>query len=158
MQPVPRVDLRRIEIQIASDGYPLRGESLVRLDDIHVGRLHAGLLERIAHRRHWAESHQLRLDTRLPVGNETRERLQPALARDIALHHHDGRARVIEARGVGRGPGPSFLNPGRSTAMAAIEASLRMCSSIANATGPFFDFNSIVAIWLLKEPFSSAFD
>src|SRR5260221_591877 len=95
-----RVDLRRVEAEVLGHRHRLHGERLVRLDDVHVGRLEPGLFEHPLHRRYGPQAHELRLKARVRIGDEPRQRLGAGVLRRLRLHQHDRRRGIIEARRV----------------------------------------------------------
>src|SRR5205085_12112582 len=60
-----------IDAELVTPGQDLDGERLVQLEDVDLVEGQARPLERLPRGRHGAEAHQLRLDARVGVGDET---------------------------------------------------------------------------------------
>src|SRR5437764_5437598 len=92
-----RIHFLRIEAEFLADGERLCGECLVRFDDVDIGETQARLRERALHRADRTESHVLRVDARVTVGDETGQRLQALLFGGASFHQDHGCGRVVDA-------------------------------------------------------------
>src|SRR5438445_10709 len=81
----------------------LHREGLVQLPQVDVADSLAGLLEQLGHRDHRADAHFLRVAAGDREAAEDPERLQAALCRLAAAHHHRRRGAVGELAGVAGG-------------------------------------------------------
>src|SRR3712207_1985479 len=81
-------------------GERLRGEGLVRLDELEVADLAARLLHEVAHRVDGREEELLRLRAPGGVARDAREDLEPVRAGELLARHHERRRAVVHRRGV----------------------------------------------------------
>src|SRR5262249_13875953 len=77
--PAVDVDLRGVPAEVLVDGAGLRGERLVRFDQIEIADIPAGLLERGARRRDRSGAHDRRINTRVRPRHDAGERFLAAL-------------------------------------------------------------------------------
>src|SRR5262249_44904247 len=112
----------RIEAELADYNEALRGERLVQLDEIEVGRLDSGPGKKPAHRRHGPNPHHARVNAGDRTGHETAERLGAELAGPLLARDHERGGTVVDPARVAccdrsvlaeRGLEPSELLRGR---------------------------------------------
>src|SRR5581483_1306958 len=87
-------------------------ERLVDLVEVHVADAPAGLLEAPHDRAARRGEEQLGLVRELPLRDDPRERRGTELGRALARRDDDGRAAVVELRGVARGDRAAGLERG----------------------------------------------
>ena len=94
------VEPLRIEIEDAREGHRLRGERLVELADVVVGRLLALLVAELLHRDLGRHHHPLGRHAAGLVAGDLRERGQPVRLRELLVRHDERRGAVVDRRGV----------------------------------------------------------
>ena len=97
------VHLGRIKSQLARDGDRLRGKGLVQLEEIDVAGLQPCALEHLAHRRHRADAHHLRIDAGRHVRQDPRQRLRSQRLCFLGRRDDEGSGAVVDAGGVAGG-------------------------------------------------------
>ena len=100
--PPLTLTLRRVDAQLLVDGAGLRGEGFVELEQIDVGGLPAGALQRLARGRHRAHAHGGRVQAAGGERGDASQRLQAQRGGLLRRHHHHGGGAVVDARGVAR--------------------------------------------------------
>ena len=89
-----------VEVEILHHRQRLGRERLVQLDHVDVVERPAGPLQRLAHRRHGADAHDLGVHAAVGVGQDPAAHRRAELLRLLRRHQHHGGARVVHARGV----------------------------------------------------------
>ena len=104
-----RIDLRGIQRQFLRYRASLRRERFVGFDHVEVANAQSRALQRLSRGRNRTNAHVLRIDARVRIRNQPRERLQATLFSCTALHQHDGRGRIVDTRRIAGGHRPVFL-------------------------------------------------
>src|SRR4051812_24849296 len=102
-----------VEAELPHAGEHLGRESLVELDDVHVGKRELGLGQDLSRRGNWPESHGARLDAHDRARDDARQRREAELAHRALRRQQQGARAVIDSRRVARGDAPLAVGPER---------------------------------------------
>src|SRR5215831_16019496 len=141
-RPAVDVDLRCIPAEILVDGAGLRGERLVRFDQIEIADSPAGLLERGARRRDRSGAH----DTMRASG------FLPRLAASLAFISTTAAAPSLMPDAFAAVTVPSLAKAGRSLAIVSSVVPCLGCSSLSTTISPLRVFTVTGAISSLNFP------
>jgi hypothetical protein len=146
-----RIDFRLIETEFARHRTGLRGECLVRFDDIHVGNIERRLLDGQSGRRNGAETHIERLDACVGIADQPRHRFQTEAADRCLARQHDGCGTVIDAGRIAGGYAAAIAFENGPQAFEVFGGSIMpMCSLVSKTAVPLRLLTSMPRICSLK--------
>ena len=131
------VDLAGIPAEVLVHRAGLRGKCFVRLDEIEIADVPAGLLQRCARRRDRPGAHDLRVDAGLRPGDDARERLLACRSGLLRVISTSAAAPSLMPEAFAAVTVPSFEKAGRSLAIASTVTPAFGYSSVSTTMSPF---------------------